>query len=141
MIAEIIAQLLGGAIGGDLYERHRRRRLARDHAAGRPLEFPGSVLGVARYCHPPGGMLRVDRASLEWLTGHGGKSYAVPVERLHVQDLADVRMSEAIFGGRTVAVVCDDGSTGVRIVILRSDLPYLALAMPGLQPWLTTPAP
>ncbi|HEY3545338.1 MAG TPA: hypothetical protein VGK17_04515 [Propionicimonas sp.] len=133
MIRDLLASLLGGALGGGFYERHRRSRLARDHAAGRPLELPGSVLGGTRYCHPAGGLLRVAGTSLVWLTGRGGMSFAVPVERLDVQDLVEVRPSEAFPGGRSVAVVCDDAGTTVRIVVLRADLPYLALAMPRLR--------
>lgn len=141
LLTQLLGEILGGILGADLHERHRRRRLARDHDQGRPLEFPGSVLGGARYCHPAGGLLRVDGASLEWLTGRGGMSFAVPVEQLDVRGLSDVRPSESFFGGPNVAVLCSDGEFTVRIVVLRSDLPFLALALPGVRQWLNTPTP
>ena len=136
MIVELLASLVGGVVGGKLVEDRRRRGLAREDAAGRAVEFPGSVLGKTGYCHPAGGLLRVDGRSLSWLTGRGGMSFPVPVERLEVRDLDDVRSSEAFHGGRNVAVVCDDAGVTVRIVVIRSDLAYLARAVPGVRPWL-----
>lgn len=138
-LAQLAAGVVGAALGGWAYQRGRRARLARADAAARPLEFPGSVLGSARYCHPAGGLLRLDGTALTWLTGRGGLSYPVPVERLVVTELAAVRMAEAFPGGRNVAVVCDDAGTAVRIVVLESDLPYLARAIPSLGALLPTP--
>ena len=141
MIAELVMVLagaLGGSLGFLLYARHRRRSLARDDASGRPLVFSGSVLGRTSYCHPAGGMLRVDGTSLTWMTGVGGLSFPVPVERLDVRGLTDVSRSESYAGGRNVAVVCDDAGTTVRIVVLASDLPYVARALPGLLPLLAS---
>jgi hypothetical protein len=136
VFVDLLTALLGGLLGGELHERRRRRRLARDLAEGRPLKFPGAVLGEARYCHPAGGMLRVDGTSLTWLTGPGGKAYPVPTERLTVSDLTDARRSESFLGGENVTVVCDDAGTTVRIIVIRSDLPYLATALPGLGAWI-----
>ena len=138
MIVELLGSLVGGALGLGLYDRHRRRRLARDDASGRPLVFSGSVLGGTSYCHPAGGMLRVDGTSLTWLTGVGGMSFPVPVERLEVRGLTEVSRSESYAGGINVAVVCDDAGATVRIVVLRSDLPYVARALPGLLPLLAS---
>lgn len=133
MIGDVLAPLLGNLLGASIFERRRRRRLASALENGRPLVFPGSVLGDTAYCHPGGGMLRVDGASLSWLTGTGGMAFRVPVERLAVRSLADVRASESFTGGDNVAVLCDDAGAAVRIVVLRSDLPYLAIAVPGLR--------
>lgn len=133
MISDLLASLLGTLLGGGLFERRRRRRLARDLDEGRPLVFPGSVIGDAAYCRPAGGMLRLDGASLSWLTGRGGMSFPVPVERLAARTLAAVRTSDAFTGGENVAVVCDDDELTVRIVVLKADLPYLAVAVPGLR--------
>ena len=138
MIAEFVAILVVGPLVLALIERHRRRRLARTDAAGRPLVFSGSVLGGTSYCHPAGGMLRVDGTSLTWLTGVGGMSFPVPVERLEVRGLTEVSRSESYAGGINVAVVCDDAGATVRIVVLRSDLPYVARALPGLLPLLAS---
>ncbi|HWK91979.1 MAG TPA: hypothetical protein VNR17_06910 [Luteimicrobium sp.] len=140
MIEDLIGGLLGGAIGTGLYERLRRRRLARAEAAGKSLEFPGSVLGPTRYCHPAGGLLRVEGTTLTWLTGKGGMSFAVPAERLDVRGLAAVPRSESFSSGTTVAVICDDAGATVRILVLRADLPYLARALPGVE-GLSEPAP
>ncbi|WP_156044097.1 hypothetical protein [Cellulomonas sp. HZM] len=136
MLGDLIGGLVGGIFGTELYDRRRRRRLARADAAGLPLELPGSVLGTPRYCHPSGGMLRIDGATLTWLTDRGGKSYPVPVERLAARSLADVPVKESYPGGRCVAVVCDDAGTVVRLVVLEDDLGYLARVVPGLRPVL-----
>ena len=132
MVADFLGELIGGLVGGGLWERGRRRRLARADAAGGRMEFPGSVLGSAPYCHPAGGMLRVEGPTLTWLTSKGGMAFPVPVDRLDVRALGDVRPSEAFGGGRNVAVVCDDAGRAVRIIVLASDLPYLARALPGV---------
>ena len=140
MIGDLLAGLLGGMVGDGLYETIRRRRLARADAEGRPLEFPGSVLGSTRYCHPAGGLLRLDGTTLTWLTGKGGISFPVPSERLDVRELAEVGLSESFAGRSTVAVVCDDAGATVRVVVLGADLPYLARALPGIEPLLEAEA-
>jgi hypothetical protein len=136
VIGELLGSLVVVAVAGLLVDKGRRRRLARDDAAGRPLEFPGSILGRTSYSHPPGGLLRLDGTTLTWLTGKGGMSFPVPVERLEVRGLAEPRASEAFHGGRNVAVVCDDAGAAVRIVLFHSDLHYLARAVPGVRPWI-----
>ena len=95
------------------------------------LVIPGSVIGRASYCHPPGGLLRTDGAALCWLSGQGGLSYPVPTDRLRVREVADdVPMSRAR-QGRTFGVVCGDAGQEVRLEVLETDLHYLARAMPG----------
>ena len=135
MIGGLVGDLLGGAVGGSigtrLYESGRRRRLARDDRAGRPLVIPGAILGTTSYCHPRGGVLEVDGAALAWLTGRGGLRYPVPVERLTVGDVTESSDAIASAGG-WVDVHCTDGSERVTIVLPRHDLPYLARAMPGV---------
>lgn len=136
MIGDQLAGLVGGAFGDGLYETIRRRKLARADAEGRPLEFPGSILGSAGYCHPDGGFLRVDGTTLAWLTGKGGISFPVPTAQLTVRELAPVDGSKWSSGDSRVTVVCDDAGTAVRIVVLEADLRYLARALPGIEPLL-----
>lgn len=138
-VAAMICGAVGAVVGTALLQRRRRRLLDRADASGGVLEFPGAVLGSAGYCHPAGGMLRLDGTTLTWLTGKGGMSFPVPTDRLTVRALADVRMSEAFPGDRNVAVVCDDAGTPVRIVVLAPDLHYRARALPGLAALLPTP--
>lgn len=145
MIGDLIGDWLAGAVGWNsraaFYERRRRRKLARAYAEGRPLEFPGSVIGKAPYCHPSGGLLRIDGTSVTWRPVPGTPLYPFPVERLTVRDVEAGLPPVTFPWALTDAVVCDDAGTVVRVEVLRVDLPYLALVLPGITPWLTPRPP
>jgi len=129
LVGNLVAALVAGWFGVAGYERFRRRKVARTFAAGPEVVVPGSVLGDASYCHPPGGFLAVGDRTLTWLTGVGGKRYPVPIDRLTVRSV-DRGPGEPT--GPTADVVCADAVTGARVTVrvLRADLAYLATVLP-----------
>ncbi|MGN8244132.1 hypothetical protein ACTHAM_001031 [Cellulomonas soli] len=80
----------------------------RAHQVSRP-RFQRPIVGRLRYCHPPGGMLRIADRRLSWLNAPGGIEYPVPLGGLRfVRSRADGpwAVAECIDGDVVVEIRC-----------------------------------
>lgn len=103
------AGVAASTCAGVLYELVRARRLGRAAERGDVLELEGSIVGRLRYCHPPGGMLRIDGRRLSWLNAPGGIEYPVPLGGLRfVRSRADGAwaVAECVDGDEVVEIRC-----------------------------------